>query len=184
MHLPFAHTCKTSRRTPSFQAEVPMVLHKKSTLLLLHMNNRASRSFLNVASFQNFLKMGMEVCFSLMLCISSIQTHLSEIFIYTGKQCLHYLKITTLLDTGMLMIHHQSNEYNYFVFQLSLWIHHCLSKFGRPTKKIYVRLYIFIKLSRKRKENVNLSSSMLLNAILRSGTILNTEMGIYEKLPN
>lgn len=81
-HLPFAHTCKTSQRTPSFQTEVPVVLHEKPSLLLLHMNNRASRAFLNAASFQNFLKMGMEVCFSLMFCISSIQTHLSEVLIY------------------------------------------------------------------------------------------------------
>lgn len=56
MHLPIPHTCKTSQRTLSFQAEVAMVLQEKSSLLLSHRNNRASKAFLNVASFQNFLK--------------------------------------------------------------------------------------------------------------------------------
>lgn len=101
MLLPFAHICETSQRTFSFQAEPAVVLHEKSSLLSLHRNNRASRAFLNVASFQNFLKMGKEVWFSLVSCISSIQTHLSEVLIYTeGDSAIHYLMITTLLDTG------------------------------------------------------------------------------------
>lgn len=85
MHLPIAHTCETRQRTSLFQAEVGEVLHKKSSLLLLHRNNRASRAFLNVASFQSFLKMGMEAHFSLLFFISSIQTQLSEGLICTEE---------------------------------------------------------------------------------------------------
>lgn len=91
--------------------------------------------------------------FTYVLHFINSNTFVRSLDLQGGKQCLHYLTIITLLDTGTLMIHHQSNEYNYFVFQLSLRVHHCLSKFGRPTKKVHVRLYIFIKLSRGKKKS-------------------------------
>lgn len=155
MHLPIAHTCKTSQRTSSFlndAAEAAVVLHEKS-LLLLNRSNRASRAFLNVASFQNFLKMGMEVCCSLMVGISSIQTHLSEILIYTEEDIASTIYWLSPFLTGKLMIHHQGNECDYFTLQLLLKVHHCLGKFGRPTKTVYVRLCIFIKPSRGKKKS-------------------------------
>lgn len=159
-----------------------VVLNKKSSLLLLHRNNRDSRAFLNVASFQNFLKMGIgSMLFTYGLHFIISNTFVRSLDLHRGRQCLHYLRIITLLDTGRLMVHHQGNGYDYFTFQLLLQVHHCLSKFVRRTKKVYVRLYIFIKFSRKKK--VNLSTNMLLNAILCSGTVLNTAMDIYEKPP-
>lgn len=39
------------------------------------MTTSASSAFLNAASFQNCLKMGVEVCFSVVSCVSPVQTH-------------------------------------------------------------------------------------------------------------
>ena len=140
------------QRTSPAHTEATVTLQEKSSLLLLNKNNEtvisARSAFLNVASFRKCLKMSVEVCFSLRFISSNTSIH--NLSLHRGSQCSHFLKLNTLLVISTLMKHYQCNAYNYFAFQLLLCVLHCLSKFGRWTQKIHVRLYISIKLSTKK----------------------------------
>lgn len=83
----------------------------------------------------------------------------------------------TLLDTGTLMIHRQTNVYDYFTFQHFAQSPPLLKQIWDANKE---SLSDFIYLSNSQeKKKVKLSPNMLLNAILCSGTVLNTAMDIY-----